>query len=71
MKMMAKKVRILLAERGINQTQLAKLLGMTQANISMKLAKDNMTEEDMRRIADVLDCDFEGTFVLRESGKRI
>ncbi len=69
--MMAKKVRILLAERGINQTQLAKLLGMTQANISMKLAKDNMTEEDMRRIADVLDCDFEGTFVLRESGKRI
>lgn len=71
MKMMAKKVRLLLVERGINQTELAKMLGMTPSNMSMKLAKDNMTEEDMRRIADVLDCDFEGTFVLRESGKRI
>lgn len=71
MKMMAKKVRLLLVERGINQTELAKMLGITPSNMSMKLAKDNMTEEDMRRIADVLDCDFEGTFVLRESGKRI
>ena len=69
--MMAKKVRILLAERGINQTQLAKLLGMTQANISMKLAKDNMTEADLQKIADALNCDFEGTFILRENGKRI
>lgn len=69
--MMAKKVRMLLVERGINQTQLAKILGMTQSNISMKLSKDNMTEADLQKIADVLNCDFEGTFVLRENGKRI
>lgn len=69
--MMAKKVRMLLVERGINQTQLAKMLGMTPSNMSMKLAKDNMTEEDLKKIADVLNCDFEGAFILRENGKRI
>lgn len=69
--MMAKKVRMLLVERGITQTQLAEMLGMHQSNISMKLSRDNMTEADLQKIANVLDCDFEGTFVLRENGKRI
>lgn len=69
--MMAKKVRVLLAERGVTQTQLAEMLGMRQSNISMKLSRDNMTEADLQKIADALNCDFEGTFILRENGKRI
>lgn len=68
---LAKKVRILLAERECTQTELAKRLETSSANLSDKLIRDNLTEKDLIKIAEALDCDFEATFILRDSGKRI
>ena len=68
---MAKKIRFLLIERGCTQIELAQKLGISRANLSDRLKRDNFTEKDLVKIADALDCDFEACFVLRDTGKRI
>jgi len=35
------------------------------------MKRDNFTEADLRRIAEVLDCDYEAGFRLRDTGERI
>ena len=68
---MAKKIKTVLLERNLKIKDLGERLGTTGANISNKLRKDNFTEKDLRDIAEALDCDFEASFVLRDTGKRI
>ena len=68
---LAKKVRILLIERGMTQVKLAAKLGITPATLNDKLVRDNLSERDLVKIADALDCDFDACFVLRDTGKRI
>jgi hypothetical protein len=35
------------------------------------MKRDNFTEGDLRRIAEVLDCSFEAGFVLKDTGEKI
>lgn len=68
---MSKKIKILLVERDKSQNELAEILGTSSSNLSGKLARDNFSEQDLIKIADALDCDFKGTFVMRDTGKEI
>lgn len=67
----AKKIRILLIERDMTITELAKMLGKSQSTISDKLARDNFTEKDLREIAELLNYEYEAVFTDRETGKKI
>jgi len=55
----------------MTQVKLAAKLGITPATLNDKLVRDNLSERDLVKIADALDCDFEACFVLRDTGKRI
>lgn len=68
---MAEKVRILLVKRKITVTDLAKRLGMSQSNLSNKLSRDNFNEKELQAIADVLDCDLDIDFTLRDTGEKV
>lgn len=68
---MSKKIKILLVERDKSQNELAEILGTSSSNLSGKLARDNFSEQDLIKIADALDCDYKGTFVMRDTGKEI
>ena len=68
---MALKIRTILLERNIKIKDLAEKLGTSGNNMSNKLRKDNFTEKELRDIAEALDCDFEASFILRDTGKRI
>jgi len=69
---MVEKIRILLVKRGnISEAELARRLGMSTTNLYNRLKRDNFTESDLRRIADVLNCDFEAGFVLKDTGEKI
>jgi len=46
-------------------------LGYKGANFYNKLKKDNLTEKELHRIADALDCDYDGIFTFRDTGKQI
>lgn len=68
---MAEKVRILLVKRKITVTDLAKRLGMSQSNLSNKLSRDNFNEKELQEIADILNCDLDIGFTLRDTGEQV
>lgn len=68
---MSEKIRITLLKRKISITELAASLGTSQSNLSNKLKRDNFSEKELCQIADILDCDFEGTFIMRDTKEKI
>ena len=66
---MASKIRILLIERNMKIKDLAEKLGYSGNNLSNKLRDDNFSEKELRKIAELLDCDFDATFTMRDTGK--
>lgn len=68
---MSLKIRTILLERNMTIKELSDKLGYKGANFYNKLKKDNLTEKELHRIADALDCDYDGTFTFRDTGKQI
>lgn len=50
---------------------LAEQLGYSGNNLSNKLRSDNFSEKELRKIAEILNCDFNATFTMRDTGKTI
>lgn len=67
--MTANQIKSLLAFKGSNAAQLAEKLDCSQANISQKFKRDNFSEKELAKIADILNCDLKITFTDRETGK--
>ena len=68
---MAVKIHVLLHERNMTIKELAVKLGTNGNNLGNKLKRDNLREKDLQEITEALDCDFESSFILRDSGKKI
>ena len=68
---MANKIRILLIERGMKIKDLAEQLGYSGNNLSNKLKSDNFSEKDLIKIAEILNCEYKATFVMKDTGKEI
>lgn len=70
---MARKVRMLLAARGISITQCAERMTpkTTVQNLSAKLRRDNLHENDLKQIAEVCDATFVGKFVLNDTKEEV
>jgi len=49
----------------------AEKLGTSSQNISGKLRRDNLSENDLRQIANAWNATFEGIFTLNDTGKEI
>ena len=68
---MAKTVKILLLERDMTITDLANRLGKTVQNMSAKLRRDNLSENELQDIAAACGAKFFGGFVIDDTGKEI
>ena len=68
---MSEKIRIALVKRKISITELAANLNTSQSNLSNKLKRDNFSEKELNQIADILNCDFRGIFVMRDTNEEI
>ncbi len=68
---MTKKIKLILIERDISIKELSAKLGYKGSYLYNKLSRDKFTEEELIKIAQALDCDYEGVFTLRDSGKKI
>jgi transcriptional regulator with XRE-family HTH domain len=69
---MAEQIRVLLVKEGnISEAELARRLGYTPANLNQKMKRDNFTEKELRRIAEIMDCDLKLHFVRRKTGEEI
>ena len=69
---MSEKIRILLVKRGnISEAELSRRLGMSTTNLYNRLKRDNFTEKDLKRVAEVLNCKYKAGFVLNDTGEEI
>ena len=67
----SEKIKIIVKRKGMKLEDLASKTEQTRQNLSNKLARDNFTEKEIKKIAEALDCDYEAYFVLRETGERL
>jgi transcriptional regulator with XRE-family HTH domain len=66
----AEKIRIIMGRRSMSFVDLAAKMGTTRQNVSNKMSKGNFSENDMKRIADLLDCDYGGpTLTMNDTGE--
>lgn len=68
---MSNKIRIILIERNMKIRDLAERLGYKPSNMSNKLKEDDFSESELKRIAEILNCDYDGIFTMRDTGKII
>jgi transcriptional regulator with XRE-family HTH domain len=68
---MSQKIRILLVKKGnISEAELARRMGTSPANLHQKMKRDNLTENELRKIAAVMGCSVEINFLDNETGER-
>lgn len=65
------KIRVILGRRGMTLAELASRTGQSQPNISNKMSRDNFSEKELKEIAAALDCAFEPTFRMIDTGEEI
>ena len=68
---MAEKIRVILKRRGMTVAQLADLTNQTRQNLSNKLTRDNFQEQDIKVIAEALNCDYEAYLVMKDTGEKV
>lgn len=68
---MAIKIKTILWERKMTIKELAEKIGTNGNNLSNKLSRDNFSEKELQQIADALECDYDGIFTMRDSGKKV
>lgn len=55
--MFQKLVKKRMVDLDLNQEKLAAMIGRSRQTLSTALKNDNLKEKDMRKIADVMNCD--------------
>ena len=65
------KIKIVMKRRGMTLGDLAEKTNQSRQNLSNKMTRDNFSEKEIKEIAEALDCDFEVSFVMRDSGERL
>ncbi len=68
---MTKKIKAILLERDMSIKELSDKLGHEGSYLYNKLSRDRMSEEELKEIADALNCDYDGIFTFRDTGKKI
>lgn len=68
--MMSEKIRIVLAKRDMKKAELARQLGWSTANLYGKMKRDNFSENELRQIAEVLNCTLDISFKLNDTDER-
>ena len=68
---MALKIRTILLERNMSIKELSDKLGYKGTNLYNKLKRDNLTKKKLFEIADILNCDYDGVFTFRDTGKQV
>ena len=63
---MGEKIKVILNRKNLTITDLAKKLGQSRQNMTNKLNRDNFTTKELNQIAEALECEFRGTFVLAD-----
>ena len=67
----SEKIRVLLKRRNKTITNLAEELKTSRQNLTNKLSRNNFSENDLKQIAEALDCEYSSYFRLRDTDEII
>lgn len=67
---MSEKIKLVMVKRNMTGKDLADALGCSSQNVYALLKKDNWSEEQLRKIAEKLDCKLEMGLVLNDTEER-
>ena len=65
------KIKLIRDRAGLNLWDLAERDGTTRHKLNKKFGRNNFSENEIRKLADVIGYDVEITFINRETGERI
>lgn len=68
---MTKKIKKLLIDREMSNTQLANELNIHRVTLQQKFKTDDFSEKELEKIADILNCKFKGTFIKNDTGEEV
>jgi len=68
---MTEKIKIVMVKRGMSGVDLAARLKITPSTLYIKFKKDKYSVHDLEKIANALDCKFEGNLVLNDTGEKV
>lgn len=68
--MMAKEIQKLMIEKEINKGQMASLCSWSPSNLYNKMKRDNFSEEELRIMAEALECELKIEFIPKESANQ-
>ncbi|MCL1696547.1 helix-turn-helix transcriptional regulator [Lysinibacillus sp. BPa_S21] len=63
------KLKVILKRKDMTVKEFADLLGTTRQNLHSKLAKDNLSEDDLKKYCEVLGIKYEINFILENDDK--
>jgi len=67
---LTQKIRILLVKHGnISEAELARRLNTSPNNLNQKMKRDNFSENELRKIAEVMGCDLKIAFIDKQTGE--
>lgn len=66
---MSEKIKVVLGRRNMTLGDLAEKTGQTRQNLSNKMSRDNFTEKEIRKIADALDCSYQASLKMNDTGE--
>lgn len=68
---MTENIKIVMLKRKINIKELAEKLGTTGNNMTNKFKRDNFSENELKEIANALDCRLDIALIDKETNQRI
>ncbi len=60
----SEQIKVLCVRTGVSLSELARRIGQTPQNFSAKLKRNTVTQEELNKIAEVLDAKYEHYFTL-------
>lgn len=67
---MSEKIKLLCVKRKISVAELARRMDTTPQNLGNKMKRDNFTEQELLKIAEILDCTFIGYFEMNDTKEK-
>lgn len=64
------KIKIIMKRRNMTQAELSEQLGMSRQNLNNKFSRNSFSEDEYKRIAEILNCEYKTVFVPLEENKK-
>lgn len=68
---MSEKIKIVLSRRGMTLGELAERTGQSRQNLSNKMGRDNFSENELKAIAEALECTYSATLTMNDTGESV